>query len=335
MDVRSDISSAGMGTDLQWRIAFAPQARTWRYPLPFSGELEWNCNGVLAAEIALPPLPSGHLVVPSFASPESPDHRWSIDHAGASSLTAGFGRPFGQCADVDGVTGLDARIDCFETSRPVSDARLRLLVDSPRPPEDYLVTVGIRPLRLGMDDSPPRDTAILDVPARSQRDTAQEELRPRICSPTCVSMAMDHLGVDHAFHELVIAAYHRATDLYGVWPQNIWAASRWGVIGAIETAGDWSVVERAAAGGYPLAASIAFDEGDLKGSAIPASTGHLVIVRGIQNNRVVVNDPAANEVTDVPRHYDADDFREAWLARRGVCYLFALPGSARANPSDT
>ncbi len=319
------LSSTGMAADVTWRVAFAPRRRDWRYPLPFSGELQWRVDGVPQAEIALPALPAGHIVVPSFASPESPDHRWSLDCSDASSFSASFGRPASQCAHVDGASGLHARIDCFETSRAVSNARLRLRVDAHAPPRDYLVAVGVRPIRMVADACVPTDTPVLDMPARSQMDAPQEELRARICSPTCVSMAMDHLGVDHAFHELVIAAYHRATDLYGVWPQNLWAASRWGAIGAIETTVDWSVVERAVAGQHPLAASIAFAEGGLTGSAIPSSDGHLVIVRGIQNNRVVVNDPAADDAIDVPRQYDANEFREAWLAARGACYLFATP----------
>ena len=314
-----------MTADVTWRVAFAPLGRGWRYPLPLSGELQWRVDGVPQAEIPLPALPEGHLVVPSFASPESPDHRWALDDSEASSFTASFGRPAGQCAHVDGAAGGHARIDCFETSRAVSNARLRLLVDAREPPGDYLVAVGVRPVRVAINISAPADTPVLDIPARSQMDAAQDELRARICSPTCVSMAMDHLRVDHAFHEIVIAAYHRATDLYGVWPQNLWAASRWGVLGAVETTTDWGVIEAAVAGQHPLAASIAFAEGDLAGSAIPASDGHLVIVRGIQNNRVVVNDPAANDAIDVPRHYDANEFRNAWLAARGACYLFAVP----------
>lgn len=325
MDDGTDWSSDGMAADVTWRIAFAPDARGWRYPLAFSGKLEWQVNGVSTAEVALPALPPGHIVVPSFASPDSPDHRWALVRGDASCLTASFGRPVGQHTHVDSASGLNARIDYFETSQPVSNTRLRLLVDAAEPPRDYLVAVGVRPLRMATDAAPPVDTPVLDIPARSQATAAQEEIRPRICSPTCVSMAMNHLGVDHAFDELVIAAYHRATDLYGVWPQNIWAASRWGTIGAIETAADWGVVERAIADGHPLAASIAFEEGSLRDSAIPASAGHLVIVRGIQNNRVVVNDPAADDAVDVPRLYDADEFRQAWLAARGVCYLFAVP----------
>lgn len=335
MDDGTHWSSESMATDVAWRIAFAPDARDWRYPLAFSGKLEWQINGVSTAEMALPPLPPGHIVVPSFASPDSPDYRWALVRNDASCLTASFGRPVGQHRHVDSASGLHARIDYFETSQPVTNARLRLLVDVRKPPRDYLVVVGVRPARMATDVAPPADTPMLDIAARSQADTAQEEVRTRICSPTCVSMAMNHLGVDHAFDELVIAAYHRATDLYGVWPQNIWAASRWGTIGAIETTADWEVVERAVAGGHPLAASIAFEEGTLRGSAIPASAGHLVIVRGIQNNRVMVNDPAANDAVDVPRRYDADEFREAWLAARGVCYVFAVPepGSARGKPS--
>ncbi|MDE0053725.1 MAG: C39 family peptidase [Gammaproteobacteria bacterium] len=313
-----------MPADLTWRIAFAPDTRNWRYPLPLSRELEWHANGILTAEVALPSIPSGHIVVPSFASPDSPDHRWVLVSGDASHATAGFGRPGSQCDHTGGDEGLDVRVDYFETSRAMSNARLRLLVDMSEPPRDYLAAIGVRPAQQATDLAS-ADTAILDIPARSQANAAPAELRPRICSPTCVSMAMEHLGVDHAFHELVTAAYHRATDLYGVWPQNIWAASRWGVIGAIETAMDWNVVERAVDGGHPLAASIAFGEGDLAGSAIPASDGHLVIVRGIQNNRVVVNDPAADDVARVPRHYDADEFRKAWLGARGACYLFAVP----------
>ena len=310
-----------LGSTCIWRIAFAPEARAWSYPLPFSGELDWSVDRVAEAEIGLPALPAGHIVVPSFASPDSPDHRWALLQDDATSLSASFGRPAGQRAHVDGVSGLCTRIDYFETCRAVSNARLRLLVDAREPPRDYLVAIGVRPARLPANLAQPADTPLLNIAAKRQGDAAREEIRPRICSPTCVSMAMDHLGIDHALHELVTAAYHRATDLYGVWPQNIWAASRWGAIGAIETTVDWSMIERAVAGGHPMAASIAFDEDDLTGSAVPASAGHLVIIRGIQNNRVVVNDPAAD---DAPRHYDAAEFLRAWLTARGVCYLFAV-----------
>ena len=109
-------------------------------------------------------------------------------------------------------------------------------------------------------------------------------------------------------------------------PESL-GGSRWGVVGAIETITDWKVLERAVVAGHPFAPLIAFDEGDLEGSPIPASLGHMNIVRGIRNNGVVVHDPVAKDVISVPQHYDSNDFRKAWLGAMGFFYLFAVPAS--------
>ena len=139
-------------------------------------------------------------------------------------------------------------------------------------------------------------------------------------------MALDYLGVAHDFDELLTAAFHRPTNLFGVWPQNLWAASRCGALGAVETATDWQAPSAALAAGHPVAASIAFAQGALPGSPLPGSAGHLVIVRGIENNRVFANDPAASDEASVPRSYDSRQFAAAWLAKRGAFYLFASNG---------
>ena len=324
---RTDQESVGMAAHLTWRIAYAPRARSWRYPLPLSGELEWRAQRVLEAEVPLPTLPAEHVVVPSFSSLEGFDHLWRLDCGDASSFTASFGDQSGQYAHFEGIQGVRARPDYFTTSQAISNARLRLLVDTVKPPRDYLVTVSVRPVTAKTKDVPTADTPLLDIPPTKTMPSKKWEFGRRICSATCVSMAMDYLGVDHALHDLVIAAYHRPSDRYGIWPQNLWAASRWGVVGATETTTDWKVLERAVADGHPFAPLIAFDEGDLEGSPIPASLGHMVIVRGIQNKRVVVHDPVAQDVVSVPRHYDADEFRKAWLGAMGFFYLFAVPTS--------
>ena len=324
---RTDMESAGMAAHLTWRTGYAPDTRSWKYPLPFSGELEWRTHRVLEAEIPLPTLPPEHIVVPSFSSLEDSDHLWWLDCGDASSFTASFGEQSGQYAHFEGIKGVRARPDYFTTSQVISNARLRLLVDTAKPPREYLVTVSVRPIPAKMKDTPTADTSMLDIPPKSPMSAKNWYFGRRICSATCVSMAMDYLGVDHGLHELVMAAYHRPADRYGVWPQNLWAASRWGVVGAIETTTDWKVLERAVAAGHPFAPLIAFDEGDLEGSPIPASLGHMVIVRGIRNNRVVVHDPVAKDVISVPRHYDSNEFRKAWLGAMGFFYLFAVPAS--------
>lgn len=215
-------------------------------------------------------------------------------------------------------------MDYFETTADLSGARVRFRVNAPAAPADYLAVVSVRPREGNVPAPDHLEMPVLEVPPRTQM-AAPEPLRSRVCSPTCVSMALDHLGVRHEFEELVVAAHHRPTNLYGVWPQNVWAASRWGVLGATEAAADWDVAGCILEAGQPFVASIAFDEGGLAGAPLRSSPGHLVIVRGIQNNRVLVNDPAAPTVTDVPRHYDLEEFQSAWLGRRGVFYAFAAP----------
>ncbi len=137
-------------------------------------------------------------------------------------------------------------------------------------------------------------------------------------------MALSQLGIGHEFGQLLARSYHGPTRMFGVWPQNLWAASRW-ALGAVETAVDWAAAGLALAAGHPLVASIGFPKGGLDGSPLPGTAGHLVIVRGIENNRVLANDPAADAAARVPRSYDIDQFAAAWLANRGVFYLFARP----------
>lgn len=314
----------GHAKEVIHRAGFAPAGRGWRYPLPLPDTLDWRpADGALVADVPLPEVPPGHLIVPSFAARGSPDHHSVLIDGEARTVTAGSGRPGEQHPHLPGGR-VRVHVDYFDTTATLSGARVRFRVNVPAAPADYLAVVGIRP-REGTVPRPGRmETPVVEVPPRTQR-AAPEPLRSRVCSPTCVSMALDHLGVGHEFDELVVAAHHRPTDLYGVWPQNVWAASRWGVLGATEAAADWDAAVRILDAGLPFVASIAFDEGGLAGAPLASSRGHLVIVRGIQNNRVLVNDPAAPTVTDVPRRYDLEEFQQAWLGGRGVFYAFAAP----------
>ena len=312
----------GHATEVIHRTGFAPAERRWRYPLPLPGTLHWRRReGALAADVELPPVPAEHLILPSFAALGSPDHHCVLIDGEARAVTAGSGRPGRQHEDMPGGSARVC-VDCFETSGPLTGTRLRFRVNATTAPADYLAVVSIRPRRTAVRPPHRADTPVLPVPPRTQM-AEPAALGPRICSPTCVSMALDHLEVRHEFHELVVAAYHRPTDLYGVWPQNVWAASRWGVLGAAEATAGWDTARRMLDAGHPFVASIAFGEGALSGAPLAASPGHLVIVRGIQNNRVLVNDPAAPKVADVPHSYDIEEFQEAWLAERGVFYAFA------------
>lgn len=319
---------AGHDSEVIHRVAFAPAECGWRYPLPTNAALAWRRDGAgWVAEVALPPLPTGHLVVPSLAAVGSPNWHAALLDGDATAVSASIGRPAAQGAVALRQGPVEAPVDCFVTRAALAAPRLQFRVAAPSAPTDYLAVVSARPMRMPVPRPPKAPARALAVPPRTQM-AAAEEIRSRICSPTCVSMALHHLGVAHEFGELVAGSYHRPTRLYGVWPQNLWAASRCGVLGAVETAVDWTAPLAALAAGYAVVASIAFPKGGLEGSPLPGSGGHLVIVRGLENNRVLANDPAARVAAEVPRSYDVEQFAAAWFANRGVFYLFARPDDA-------
>lgn len=81
--------------------------------------------------------------------------------------------------------------------------------------------------------------------------------------------------------------------------------------------------------GIPLVASIAFGPGELSGSPISSSAGHLLVIRGFtKNGDVLANDPAAASRKGVPRTYDRRQFENAWIpASGGVVYVVRPAGT--------
>ncbi|MCP4714794.1 MAG: hypothetical protein GY868_06725 [Deltaproteobacteria bacterium] len=164
------------------------------------------------------------------------------------------------------------------------------------------------------------------VAAKSQMVCAPE-LSRRICSPTCVSMVLDYFGRESDVPDVAALAYHAGHDLYGVWPANLWAASRYGVLGYVHRFVDFEDAARLLADKVPLIASICYDEGGLPGAAISRTSGHLVVVRGYDHENIYVNDPAAPEVKTVARSYPLPEFLGAWFGGKGVAYVLFPPAS--------
>ncbi|HEX2864810.1 MAG TPA: C39 family peptidase, partial [Deinococcales bacterium] len=77
------------------------------------------------------------------------------------------------------------------------------------------------------------------------------------------------------------------------------------------------------ASGRPLAASVAWQDGQLPGAPLPASGGHLLVVRGFApNGDVIVNDPAAPSDLEVRRAYPRGAFERQWLGHSlGLVYV--------------
>lgn len=161
---------------------------------------------------------------------------------------------------------------------------------------------------------------ILDVPVRSQQ-LAEESIAPRICSPTSVAMVLAHNGVDLPLEELAALIYDADHDIYGNWPRAVQAAFTHGVPGALVRLSSWRAVESFLRAGVPLVVSVKAEPGELRGAPYPRTSGHLIVLCGLDGRGgIVVNDPAAGDLVGVRRVYEASDLVNCWMRRGGVAY---------------
>src|SRR5207248_3415646 len=84
---------------------------------------------------------------------------------------------------------------------------------------------------------------------------------------------------------------------------------------------DWGAARWCLERGIPIVASVRYVAGELTDAAIGATPGHLLVLVGLEDDAVLVNDPAAPTAASVPRRYRADEFGRVWLARGGVGYV--------------
>jgi hypothetical protein len=151
------------------------------------------------------------------------------------------------------------------------------------------------------------------------------------CSPTSTTMVLDYydaLPSPHAYRwvnpsypdrvvpQVARQVYDQHLGGTGNWPFNTaFAASRTGH-GFVTRLRSLRGAEQFIAAGIPLITSVSFSSGQLGGSPISASNGHLLVIVGFTGDGdVVVNDPAASSRSGVRRVYDRGQFEDAWLKR--------------------
>jgi hypothetical protein len=174
----------------------------------------------------------------------------------------------------------------------------------------------------------------LSVPARSQM------IYPNggevWCSPTSLSMVMAYwankTGVRSLDQEVPTVARGTYDYVYrgtGNWPFNTAYAASYGLKASVNRFSSLGQVERWIAKGAPVIASISWGRGELTHAPIPASSGHLLVIRGFtEAGDVIVNDPAASSNSGVRRVYQRDEFRRSWFesGSGGVAYLVRSEG---------
>ncbi len=217
---------------------------------------------------------------------------------------------------------VEADIDLLRIRTPLQTATLHLHIQGIAPKAPALLSVSVR--RKGAVPAPTcasRDTD-LAVPPQSQM-ALRPELASHVCSPTSVAMLLAYYGHSADTYDVIAEARHQPSGLYGVWPANIHAAARRGLLGYLLHFPSWEAAHTLLDAGFPVIASVRYEVGELSQAAIERTSGHLLVVRGCTGDTVLVNDPAA--ATEVARAYDLEEFCKIWLERSAVGYVLFPP----------
>jgi hypothetical protein len=307
------------------RFAAGPAAAN--YPLPVQGPIQWQHHqSVYTATVAIGECTAGELVLPSFVLLDQWPYEFQFSlkcRSGHSSLN-----PVGTLTPLlatSQVLGLESCVDVFLASQAQSEAILELRVRCAAPPANYLLTLSRRPARLSQAiDIAPRlpQLEAAGVPQISQM-CQSPQICNHTCSPTSLLMLMQYSGTastPETEAEFIASCLDPATGIYGVWPRNLMMVARRGLVGGVELFSNWQQLKTVA---DPFIASIRFATGELTGSPLAATEGHLLVVTGSKGARIYCNDPAAANTTGVATSYDAQEFQRAWLCDRGVAYIVA------------
>lgn len=155
----------------------------------------------------------------------------------------------------------------------------------------------------------------LEVPKESQFEEPAS-IAPLICSPTALSMVLQYYGNQVNPVEVARGVYDNGAEIYGNWPFNTAYAARHGLEAYVRYFTSIKGIKDEIAAGRPTVVSLAYEKGELDGSPIESTAGHLVVVRGFlekgDQEYVIVNDPAAKTDRSVRRSYRLDQFISAW-----------------------
>jgi hypothetical protein len=150
------------------------------------------------------------------------------------------------------------------------------------------------------------------------------------CSPTSSSMVMAYWGNVTGQTALVRTVPTVKDGVWdyvynggGNWTFNTAYAAAAGLEGKVARMTSLAEVEAWTAAGVPVAVSIAYAEGELDGTPIRKSGGHILVIRGFDaGGNVLVNDPAASTNEGVALTYNRLQFERVWLKySNGTTYL--------------
>jgi len=160
------------------------------------------------------------------------------------------------------------------------------------------------------------------VAPRSQM-TVQSKYSRDICSPTSLAMSLSRWGRVLPTAEIAKRVQDQTSEIFGDWTFNTAFAGAGGLMSYFSYLDSLRALEREIAAGRPVVASVSFGPGQLSGTPIKKTKGHLMLVVGFtRTGDVIVLDPAAPSAKTARRIYRREQFREVWLVhKRGAAYL--------------
>ena len=151
------------------------------------------------------------------------------------------------------------------------------------------------------------------------------------CSPTSTSMVLGYWNQDAGPCEprvraSVAGVYDWIYDGHGNWPFNTAYAATQGYEAYVARFTSLKPVEAFVKAGVPVVMSIAWGKGDITGSTISSTNGHLLVLVGFDAaGNPIINDPAASSDAGVRVTYLRSEFEPLWLQSSGGTVYLIYP----------
>jgi len=167
-----------------------------------------------------------------------------------------------------------------------------------------------------------KDWAIsIPIPFRSQ-GWERKDISHSVCGPTSIAMLLEYHGINRPTREICMKSLDQDYGIFGIWPRNVQVAAMYGLTGWVQRFRTWGDVKEQIALGRPVVISVKFAEGVLSNAPISRSGGHILIIRGFdEDGNPRVNDPAGKKPQTGVITYKKNELAKAWLEEGGVGYV--------------
>ncbi len=170
----------------------------------------------------------------------------------------------------------------------------------------------------------PGVTTSLPVPWRSQYWVPG--IGGVICGPTSLTMAEDYYGCNLPTETVAADCYDSYNKLYGNWPFIAQAAAKRGFKAYTFRANGQQPLRDQFAAGNAVIISMNYTAGELTGSPISSTGGHLVLAVGVTaSGDLICNDSAGSDSRWDHVVYNATQIAHVWLYHAGGVCIAVMP----------